>query len=248
MLYNKSNKRPVGWCLIPPEVMARNDLSNSEKLLLGRINGLRNEKGYCYATNRWLGEQIGLQEGTISNIISSLVRKGLIDRKIIRDENKEVIERQLYPIEITQWISAKTKLTQSSHEIIDTPVHENVEGSIRDFSNRYNNNGKAKPYTKSVFEHIEENPSIYEEVNTAIDYYINNYQCLIRKMHPRITLDQWSSVKYGFELIAGEYTPSIEEWEKMINKWFDMNIRTDYNIIHFSTGDFIKNRYFEECY
>ncbi len=110
MISKKTDKNRVGWCLVPPEVIAREDLSNSEKLLLGRINGLRCKGDYCYATNKWLGKQIGLNEGTISNIISNLVKKRLIDRKIKRDKNKKVIERHLYPLSVTEW-----KLNNKKH-------------------------------------------------------------------------------------------------------------------------------------
>lgn len=105
-----TNENGIGWCLIPPEVMARKDLSANEKLIIGRVNGLRNEEGFCFASNEWLGKQIGLSEGTVSNIISLLVKKKLLRREIIRNERNEVIQRRLYPLSIISWIGIHKRM------------------------------------------------------------------------------------------------------------------------------------------
>lgn len=88
----------VGYCIIPPHILVDGDLSANEKIIYGRVQGLTKERGYCYASNKWLSNQLDLSPGTVSNIISKLVDKGYMKRKIIRDENKAVKQRHLYPV------------------------------------------------------------------------------------------------------------------------------------------------------
>lgn len=114
----------LGWSLIPPDILSREDLSANEKLLWGRINGLRGKRGYCFASNEWLGEQLGLKNGSISNIISSLVRKGILIRDLIRDKKGEIKERRLYPLSTKEWGGINYSMA--------TPINSPIEDSNRD--------------------------------------------------------------------------------------------------------------------
>ncbi|MCD6422270.1 helix-turn-helix domain-containing protein [bacterium] len=87
----------VGWCLIPPTILASKELNASDKLLLGRIMGLLTEEGYCFASNAWLGKQIGLEKDTIKKKLIRLARAGFVRIEVIRDENGAVVERRIYP-------------------------------------------------------------------------------------------------------------------------------------------------------
>lgn len=91
------NKKDVGWCNIPPTILARKDLKLSEKVLVGRILGLIKQEGFCWAQNKWLGEAIGLAPKTVGNLLRNLENKNLIKREVIRGENNEYIDRKIYP-------------------------------------------------------------------------------------------------------------------------------------------------------
>jgi len=146
----KSKKRAyqLGWSLIPPAILCRKDLSANEKLLWGRINGLTTKEGYCFASNEWLGEQIGLSSSTVSDIISSLVRKNLLHREIIRNENNEIVERRLYPLSVKERIPIRP--------ITDTPTRQRTEERNRDISNRDENN--------------------YVEIQRIYDFFISSFK------------------------------------------------------------------------
>lgn len=88
----------VGWCLIPPFIMCREDLSPSQKILYGRVQGLVGKRGYCFATNQWLASQICLKKDTISSLLSDLQDKKLLHIDVIRDDSNQVIERRIYPL------------------------------------------------------------------------------------------------------------------------------------------------------
>ncbi len=112
-----SEEQQTGWVIIPPQIVADENLTNSQKMLLGRIMGLSNKKGYCYASNEWLGQQLGLKPTTISGYISELVEDGYIKRVLKKTDNEEVKERRLYPL----W---------------NTPPQNKPEVSVRDNSDR----------------------------------------------------------------------------------------------------------------
>lgn len=86
----------IGWCLIPPFIMCRDDLSHSQKILYGRIQGLVNNLGYCFATNHWLGNQACLKKETVSSLLSDLQNKQLLQIDVIRDERNRVVERRIF--------------------------------------------------------------------------------------------------------------------------------------------------------
>ena len=85
----------VGWCLIPPYIVA-SDLSANEKLVYGRIMGLTGKRGYCDASNFWLGKQLNLDDGTVKNIVVSLKKKGLLEVNLKRDSSHKVTKRFIF--------------------------------------------------------------------------------------------------------------------------------------------------------
>ena len=87
----------VGWCIIPPWVLARNDLSMTQKVLFGRILGLSEQRGYCWATNAYLSEAIGVAEQTITNNLSKMAAKGIIRIELERKGQARTV-RKIYPL------------------------------------------------------------------------------------------------------------------------------------------------------
>ena len=85
----------TGWVLIPPAILAAKNLCTGEKILWGRINGLVGKRGYCFATNDWLGKQLGYSPRTVEDYVRKLVNKGYITREY-GPKGKQ--DRRLYPI------------------------------------------------------------------------------------------------------------------------------------------------------
>ncbi|GAH44337.1 unnamed protein product [marine sediment metagenome] len=97
---HKSQGQPMGWTLISPSVMSANDISLPQKVLLGRILGLLNKFGYCFATNAWLGKEIGLSEFTARKHIYKLIELGYLRSEVDRGgSNRNGSMRRLYPTE-----------------------------------------------------------------------------------------------------------------------------------------------------
>ena len=85
------------WVIIPPTVLADSNLAAGEKLLFGRVLGFIRKHGYCLGSNEYLGRYIGLSKQTVKNYLSRLYDLGYLRYEIIRDQNRQVIERRIYP-------------------------------------------------------------------------------------------------------------------------------------------------------
>jgi len=88
------------WIIIPPPIVGDKNLPSGAKLLFGRIFALISRKGYCYASNKFLGKDIGLTKKTVSKYLSKLAKVGYLRIELIRGENNQVKERRIYPYPI----------------------------------------------------------------------------------------------------------------------------------------------------
>lgn len=87
------------FAVIPSVVMTDSDLPQSARMLYGVITWKCNETAYCWASNRTLGEIIGLSAKRISVLLSALEEKGHIEMEVIRDQvSGQVLQRYIYPI------------------------------------------------------------------------------------------------------------------------------------------------------
>jgi len=68
-----------GWCLIPASVFSDTKLSDSEKMLFGKLLGLTNKTGYCWASDRYLASLFDVSERSIQRRLNSLKKRGYIE-------------------------------------------------------------------------------------------------------------------------------------------------------------------------
>ncbi len=88
-----SNKKSY-YAIIPANVRYDKNLTANAKLLYGEITALANEKGYCWATNKYFAELYGVSNQAVSAWINSLEKLGYISIKYIYD-NKQIKERRV---------------------------------------------------------------------------------------------------------------------------------------------------------
>lgn len=93
----KEKEETIGYySIIPATVLYNKNLKANEKLLYAIITSLACKEGYCFATNKYLAEKLGVNPKTISNWISDLRDRNFIKVELIRNENKQVIQRKIY--------------------------------------------------------------------------------------------------------------------------------------------------------
>lgn len=56
----------------------KQDLSDGAKILYGELNRLSTKEGYCFASNKYLGELANKKERTIQNLLKELKANQLI--------------------------------------------------------------------------------------------------------------------------------------------------------------------------
>ena len=92
---------------VPRIVLKDNRYSSTDKLVLGMINSLSNNKGYCYAKNSMLATELNVGTKTISNSLSKLKKNNVIiieyleyqrriylNPEIVNQENAKVKEKK----------------------------------------------------------------------------------------------------------------------------------------------------------
>lgn len=122
-------ENPNYYSIIIAEVRYDKRLRPNAKLLYSEITALTNQKGYCYASNRYFAELYGVSKVTISNWISQLVKYGYITSQLeYKEGTKEIINRYI-------------RLTKEGvKENIKTPIKEMVKVNTKQINNKININ------------------------------------------------------------------------------------------------------------
>ena len=159
----KENKDNVGYySVIPATILYNKELKANEKLLYAIITSLACKEGYCFATNKYLAEKLGVNPKTISSWISDLKDRNFIIVELIRNENKQIIQRKIYindvPYPLNNGYQYQSKNGQA--------IHQNMEDNNIRFNNKNNNKGHRKfisnyenqrQYTKEFLESLYAN-------------------------------------------------------------------------------------------
>jgi hypothetical protein len=86
----------LNWAaVIPCRYLLATDISSTQKLLIGLISGLSNVKGYCFASNEYLGNCLNISKVSVSHAVSDLEKKGYLGRVIYRNDKQQIEQRIL---------------------------------------------------------------------------------------------------------------------------------------------------------
>lgn len=80
------------YAIIPANVRYDQRLSPNAKLLYGEITALCNEKGYCWARNKYFSSLYKVSDRSIKNWIKQLTSYGYIKSEIIYNQNSKEVE------------------------------------------------------------------------------------------------------------------------------------------------------------
>ena len=104
------------------------------------INSLACKEGYCFATNNYFAEELGVHPKTISSWISDLREKNYLKVDIVRNENKQIIQRKIYindvPYPLNNGYQYQSKNGQA--------INQKMEGNNIKYNNKYNNKVQKK--------------------------------------------------------------------------------------------------------
>jgi hypothetical protein len=130
-------KEKVGYySIIPSKILYNRELKTNEKLLYVMITSLACKEGYCFATNNYFAEELGVHPKTVSSWISDLRDKNFIKVDLIRNENKQIVQRKIYindvPYPLNNGYIYQSKNGQAIHQKVeDNNIRNNIKNNNR---------------------------------------------------------------------------------------------------------------------
>ena len=131
------------WSVIPHNVLAARDIKPNAKLLYAKVTSLQTAKGYCYASNKYLAEGLGIAPDTVTRLLKDLSDAGYLRLEIIKDANNAILERRVFPT---------IKLPN-----LDTPIGQTSDTPIGQTSDTLSDKHPSREYSR---EYSNENPPI----------------------------------------------------------------------------------------
>jgi uncharacterized phage protein (TIGR02220 family) len=114
------------YAIIPANVRYDKNLPPNAKLLYGEITALCNERGYCWAENRYFAELYGVSKTSVSKWIAALCERGYINTTLsYKDGCKEIDKRYITIVQDP----IEEKLNTSSIKV-DDPIEEKLKENI----------------------------------------------------------------------------------------------------------------------
>lgn len=154
---NEENK--IGYyAVLPATILFNKDLKANEKLLYAIITVLANRKGYCFASNNYLAELLGVKSHTISIWVSNLSKMNFVCVELIKNEKNEIIQRRIYPNDSPYNFKDIPYITNITYPY----VIKNTESMLQ--KRQYNNiNIKRDRFFNFIINKEKENPENFKE-------------------------------------------------------------------------------------
>lgn len=192
-------EQPNYYAIIPATVRYDTNLKYAEKLLYGEITALANKNGYCYAQNKYFADLYNVTAVSVSRWISHLQELGYIKTEVIRNENKEIVSRNIYIVDIPYCQKNQYPYIQKNQEGINKNVKDNnIKYNIDDlFYLIINNSNEIPKKFFAIIERLEFNYTSYmlqymkqDKINmikniiyVLYDLYNSNFQFILQNVN-----------------------------------------------------------------
>jgi DNA-binding MarR family transcriptional regulator len=118
------------YITIPANILIDKQIPNTAKILYGVISNQQSMNGVCTLSNTQLSEYLNVSTTQVSALISKLEKSNLISRKIIYNDKKQIVKREL---KIIDRVLKKTGTPYTrKHEI---PIQENTKDKNKYYKN-----------------------------------------------------------------------------------------------------------------
>lgn len=188
------------YAIIPATVRYDKRLKLLSRMLYGEISALCNEKGYCWANNRYFAELYDVSITTISSCINQLKEFGYIDIEIIYKEGtKEILNRYLKII------------TDPMKENLNTPMKENLQDNNTIINNKINNKINNTETDKK-----EGNNQLFATPTKPKKAKQNNY---IEVLNNLVTNEKIKNALLAYCNFRRKRGLTIDQWELIVSKF-----------------------------
>lgn len=208
---------------------------------------LLDEEGCFYNTQYDLQAGTGLGEKAQRTAINNLKSLGLIDVKRKGMPAKRYFKINLDENRISFLLKqGKEKLERLANST-DTSIGGNLKRPWKEQvvaegsgNNTYNN-------TKSIIQNyinvVAPNGDNIEFYNSIFNYYFDTYKKYMNKEHPLLSKKYVKQIVDNIDIFSDEYgLYHVEDWEQIINMYFNSNLDCDRNMIHFAQPEILYNR------
>ena len=167
----EKQRNKVGYySIIPSKILYNKELKANEKLLYAMITSLSCKEGYCFATNNYFAEELGVHPKTVSSWISDLRNKNYIKVEMVRKENKQIIQRKIFindvPYQLNNGYMYQSKNGQAIHQNMeDNNIRNNIKINNKGHRKFISNYGNQREYTKEFLESLYANSDIFIDKN-----------------------------------------------------------------------------------
>lgn len=190
------------YAVIPATVRYDERLKLLSRMLYGEITALSNDKGYCWANNKYFATLYNVSIRTITDCIKQLIDCGYITSQIIYKENSKEVEQRILKLANTPRRNFQEGIEEKQY----TPLEENFQDNITSINN-IREIKKKKSFTPPT---IEEVKAYCEERKNNVDYkYFYDYY----------SSGNWKDKK-------GE---PVKNWKQRIITWERNNQNKNYN-------------------
>ena len=214
------------YAIIPADVRYDLDLTPNAKLLYGEITALTNERGYCWASNKYFSELYRVHVDTISDWIKQLSEAGYISNEI--SKTREGTDRKIFIADSR----VKQKVNEGLGEITGPGLGKKTErgykkspdplGEITGDNNTLNNtsNNTISP-PASARKKKESDCTVF---NQAVDVYFDFYKKKNKDVAPNFNGAHGNHLKqilkYFKNIAPGKtWEESLELFTAMFNNW-----------------------------
>ncbi len=160
----KEKEENIGYySIIPATILYNKELKANEKLLYAIITSLACKEGYCFATNKYLAEKLGVNPKTISSWISDLRDRNFIKIELIRNKNKQIIQRKIYindvPYPLNSGYQYQSKNGQAIHQKVEdnnkrNNIKNNTKLQKKSISNYTNQREYSEEFLNSLYANL----------------------------------------------------------------------------------------------
>ena len=156
------------YAIIPAFVRYDQNLTANAKLLYGEITALCNEKGYCFARNKYFADLYGVSNVSISKWINQLKDYGYIKIKMIyKEDSKQIETREMY---ITNFNEVLKESSGGIKEKFKDNIYNNINNNTLEYKEKKYSDMVLKSF-KPICElfPIQTQPKTQAEKNSWLD-------------------------------------------------------------------------------
>ncbi len=200
----KEESQPSYYAIIPADVRYDASLPPNAKLLYGEITALCNQKGYCWASNKYFAELYGVTKVSVSTWISALAERGYIQTEVDKGNIRCIYIKDSYNTDLKNLEDPLKKSLIPNKEIFK-------------YNNKYNTKGNTKVDNNTS---NEPHPSKNKEAVEVIFEFWNSYKSTGRwQSHRKLTHDMVLAIMENLKSYSREdICAAIDNYATVLQK------------------------------